>query len=448
MWDTKRLAIAAAPMKKFLNHARRILSFQRGALDHTTGLTLRANAAWFLEGTAFYAASQWLLVIVFARLDGPGAVGIFTMATAIAGPIIALSQLSLRQVMVIDVAGRFTFSTHLYLRLILTSVAILFIFGTIFALGYRTSDALALAMFGMGRACESVSDIYYGKLQSQSRLDRVAQFLMLRAILTLALTSFVFWQTRSLVWAGLAFFAASFVSQFVVQSAGSGEPADHRRAGGGWRSLEIVSLARHAAPLAICNFLVTMNAYAPRFVLERIGGTSMVGQYAAVEYFLSIGLLFVAALGQASLPKLARAFHASDRREFFKITFWITCGSLAVGIGGVVLTMIFGSTVLNVFYGPAFRSVAPAFTPIVLGGAVGYAASILGYVVAATGQFSGLTWRYAIVLVTTSVVGLSAGSIFGVAGMGAALAAGGGVNIILALDILRKFSPVKGLTRS
>ena len=431
------------PDEKTLPNAIPLMAFRPAPPVHGDGLSLRSNAIWYLGGTAVYAASQWLIVIVFARLAGPSVVGLFTMATAISAPIIALSQLSLRYVMVTDVSGRYAFGHHLDLRLMLTGVAILAVFCVILLLGYRGYDALALALFGLGRAFESVSDIYYGRLQSRRRLDRVAQLLILRAALTLAATSATFWQTHSLVWSGLLFACASLASQFIVQITVPGEPIESKRSRGRWRRLYMTSLVRHAAPLATAQFLVALSAFAPRFVLNRIGGTSMVGQFAAIDYFLSIGLLFVAALGQSASPTLARAFHASDMREFHRVSLRIVCETLAVGAGGLVLTILFGRAVLIAFYGRAFGETANAFTPIVAGGMVLYLASILGYVVTATGQFAGLVWRYAIALAVTVIVAIYAGSVFGIAGMGAALAAGGGTSAILALSFLRKISAAK-----
>ena len=51
------------------------------------GRSLKADVIFYLAGTGIYAASQWLLVVIYARESGPEGVGLFAIATAIAAPI-------------------------------------------------------------------------------------------------------------------------------------------------------------------------------------------------------------------------------------------------------------------------------------------------------------------------------------------------------------------------
>jgi hypothetical protein len=59
-------------------------------------LTLRVNFLWMLNGNVVYAASQWGMLVVLAKLGTPQLVGEFALAPAITAPIVIGVALSLR----------------------------------------------------------------------------------------------------------------------------------------------------------------------------------------------------------------------------------------------------------------------------------------------------------------------------------------------------------------
>src|SRR5258708_7779966 len=61
-------------------------------------LTLRVNFLWTLSGNVVYAACQWGMVVVLAKLGTPQLVGEFALALAITAPIVIGAGLSLRSV--------------------------------------------------------------------------------------------------------------------------------------------------------------------------------------------------------------------------------------------------------------------------------------------------------------------------------------------------------------
>ncbi|MBI3696996.1 MAG: hypothetical protein HY238_19450 [Acidobacteria bacterium] len=74
-----------------------------------------------LAGTAAYAASQWGMVVVLARLGDPVLVGHCAVAVALTAPPLMLSNLQLRQVVAADAEGRWRRAACWKLRLAATS---------------------------------------------------------------------------------------------------------------------------------------------------------------------------------------------------------------------------------------------------------------------------------------------------------------------------------------
>ena len=56
------------------------LSSSTGTGAQRAGLSLGRNALWMFIGQCGYAAGQWAILIILARLGGPALVGEFTLA--------------------------------------------------------------------------------------------------------------------------------------------------------------------------------------------------------------------------------------------------------------------------------------------------------------------------------------------------------------------------------
>ena len=72
-------------------------------------LTLRQNFSWTFVGNIIYAASQWGMLVVLAKLGSPEMVGQFTLGLAVTAAIILFANLQLRQIQTTDVDRRYQF---------------------------------------------------------------------------------------------------------------------------------------------------------------------------------------------------------------------------------------------------------------------------------------------------------------------------------------------------
>lgn len=397
--------------------------------------SLKTDVIFYLLGSGVYAVSQWAMVIVYARAGGPEAVGLFTIATAIGAPLIALSQMSMRQVLIADVGNRFDFSQYLAVRWVLSGIAVLAIVAVAGLMQYRGAALMTIAGFGLGRAFESVSDIFYARSQANGGLQRVSVYTGLRGVVTLILAGGVMIVTQSMVASAFAFALASLVCQLLVRT------VEQRRI-----STPIARAPRrlprelllHAAPLATAQFVIALTAYSPRLVLQHFGGERLTGQAGVVEYFLAMGLLGVAALGQASSSPMARAFHDGDRNRFNRLVVNAAIGAAGLGAGIALFATLFGRWAILTLYGSAFGQAADAAAPIIVGGMFGYVASVLGYAVSATGRYRNMVWWSMMILAVTLISAFGFIGSFGLAGLGYALAASGIVNILAYIHLLHR----------
>src|SRR5487761_2005637 len=95
------------------------------ATSTKTTVSMRGNFAWMTIGNAVYAASQWGMVSVLARLGSPEIVGQYALGVAVSTPILMLAQLNLRSVIATDVKREHSFADYRGVRLISLSLALL-----------------------------------------------------------------------------------------------------------------------------------------------------------------------------------------------------------------------------------------------------------------------------------------------------------------------------------
>ena len=94
-------------------------------MSAAAGLSLGRNISWTLVGNLVYAASQWGMLILLARLATPQIVGQYALALAVSAPVFMALNLQLRGVQATDAAQDFRFGDYLRLRLITTVLALI-----------------------------------------------------------------------------------------------------------------------------------------------------------------------------------------------------------------------------------------------------------------------------------------------------------------------------------
>jgi O-antigen/teichoic acid export membrane protein len=121
-------------------------------MQHSKPLTLRRNFSWTLVGNVVYAACQWGMLVVLAKLGSREIVGQFTLGLAVTAPVLMLANLQLRAVQVTDARHEYCFGDYLGLRLITTGLALLVIVLITVVAGYRWETSLIILVVGLAKA--------------------------------------------------------------------------------------------------------------------------------------------------------------------------------------------------------------------------------------------------------------------------------------------------------
>src|SRR5579864_7262288 len=154
------------------------------ASQHAEGPSLRADFSWMLVGNAVYAGGQFATLMLLAKLLRPELVGQYALGLAVVYPVMMFTNLQLRAVMSSGSRKEIHFGNYLSLRLLATSLAFAIIFGLTQILGYDRKLTGVVLMVGLAYSIETLSDVFYARLQLNDRMAEISKSMMVRALLS------------------------------------------------------------------------------------------------------------------------------------------------------------------------------------------------------------------------------------------------------------------------
>lgn len=428
-------------------------------------LTLRQNFSWTFVGNIIYAASQWGMLVVLAKLGSPEMVGQFTLGLAVTAPIVLFSNLQLRQIQTTDVSQQYLFGDYLGLRLICVGLSLPLILIITINAGYRWETSLVILVIGLSKVIESISDIFHGLFQYHERMDRIAISLMIKGPLSLLMLGIGIYLSGTVlggaiglavIWAvvlifydipsGAAILRAATANIEAQQISQQQSRLHNRHLQPRFNFTKLQSLVGLSLPLGFVMMLISLNANIPRYFIEHHLGERELGIFSALSYLMVAGGIVVNALGQSASPRLAKYYAAGNSKDFKQLLLkTVLIGALLGGIS-ILMAAIAGKEILTILYRPEYAQQVYLFILLMVAAGIGYIASFLGYGMTAAQYF-----RVQMPLFTL-VTGISALVCFwlvpsqGLIGAAIALIVGATVQAIFSLGVI--FHALHKITRS
>jgi O-antigen/teichoic acid export membrane protein len=357
--------------------------------------SLRADFSWMFVGNAVYAGGQFLILMLLAKLLRPEMVGQYALGLAIVYPVMMFTNLQLRAV--ITSGRRQThFGHYLGLRLLTTSLAFVFIYVITQILGYSWELTAVVLMVGVSYAIETISDVYYARLQLHDRMAEISKSLIARALLSvlgLAVSTYV---TGNALWgiSGVALARAIVLVGYDLRESTHGLPGQTK-----WfprtealapqfdwkvqRELLWVSL-----PLGIVVLLGCLNSSMPNFFIKHALGERDVGIFAAIGFMVSVGNMAVVSLGQSAFTRLARSYARGDLVTFSSVLGKLLAFGAMIGLSGMIISKLAGREILTILFRPEYAERADLLPWIMVAGGILYMAQFLGFGMTAAGFYN------------------------------------------------------------
>ena len=162
-------------------------------------IQFKKNFIWNIIGTGFNAFSSLFFMIVVTRINGVDNAGIFTLAFSTACIIYVIGIYSGRIYQVTETNKEFSDKDFIFNRII--SVALMLVSIVVFVL-LRKYDIFKSTIFIIltgYKALEAFSDVLYGILQKNEKLDIVGKSLFIKTMLSLILFFLLDYFTKNLI---------------------------------------------------------------------------------------------------------------------------------------------------------------------------------------------------------------------------------------------------------
>ena len=365
-----------------------------------------------------YAACQFGMLSVLAKLGSPSIVGEYALGLAITAPVFMLTNLQLRGVQATDARDEYGFADYFTLRILSTLLGTLVIVLITMVAGFDAATKMVILLVATAKGIETIADVIAGHLQKFERLDQVARALMIRGAASVATFAAVFWRTRNLIaavtalaltWvAVIAFYDLRVISRLL------GEHPQFLRF-----SLETQkALLSVSWPLGIVMTLASLNINIPRYILEQKLGTAELGIFASLAYLLTAINLIVIALGQSVCTRMARLFANGDIRPFKALLGKLILLAGALGMVALGLASVIGRPVLALVYRPEYAEHVDLLLLMVVDATLVAIATFVGFGMTAARCFRPQMSIMAVTAVTTVVFTLALIPRFGLMGAG------------------------------
>ncbi len=356
-------------------------------LERSKRPSLVADFSWMFVGNAVYAGGQFLTLMLLAKLVRPEMVGQYALGLALVYPVMMFTNLQLKAVITADVRKQVDFGYYLGLRLLTTPLAFVAVFLICQILGYDRELTAVILMVGVSYGIETISDVYYARLQLNDRMAEIAKSLMIRAPLSLLGLVLAVYFSRDVLWgiAGVALARAAVLFGYDISSrtqgltTGSGGLAQKERLTPRFDVQVQRKLIWLSFPLGLIVLLGCLNSSIPNFFIKHSLGERDVGIFAAIGFVISAGNMAVVSLGQSAFTRLARVYASGDISGFGWLLAKLLAFGATLGVCGMILSKFAGREILTILFRPEYAERADLLPWVMAAGGVLFMAQFLGF---------------------------------------------------------------------
>lgn len=371
--------------------------------------SLTRNFTWTFAGNVVYAACQWAILILIAKLGTAEMMGQFAYALALTAPIVLFANLQLRAVLATDARSEFSFKTYLGMRVLTCTTAFALIAIVAFVATHNRFTAFVVIAVGLAKVIESISDLLYGCLQQQQQMSRIAKSMICKGTLSATAFGLAIYFTHSILasvfamagmWASVVIFYDFPNCIRLLSGSKHGVNEGLHNVRPVFNKESFIRLVRKAGPLGVAGMLISLSNNLPRYFIEHHLGVRALGIFSAMAYLMTAGNTVANALAEAAIPKLANLYSARKTSAFFRLVrfmFAIGCG---MGLSGVAIALLAGPWLLRIMYRAEYAQHSDVFVWLMVAAALGYVGTFLGAAATSTRAFSQFVIPY---LVFTAV---------------------------------------------
>ena len=381
----------------------------RTAREHTyNGRMFRTEAshkrimAWNAAGSAVYAFSSFLMLLIVIRACGDDEGGVFSIGYAIAQLMLTVGVFESTTYFATDAGNRFTYAQYLAFKVITCVLMVVVSIFYVMSFGFdehKAAVAYALCAF---RLFEAVAQYWFGAFQKLERLDLGGFSTVWRSLIAIALFAGVIIVTGDVVLATViaTISEAAWIAFYDIPRLGKlvrvGRPD--------FTPKVQLQLLWACLPLFISSFLAAYLNNICKYAINDVGTDQMQAVFNVLFMPAFVINLFLIFFMRPSLTTLAKHWLEREMAPFLRILGKLLVIAAGITVGVIAMCAVVGIPILEWFYGMDLGGQMPALLIVMLGGGFLSASNVFyNALVVIRSQHSVLV-GYAVAIVIASLI--------------------------------------------
>lgn len=331
---------------------------RNGALPET----IRKNMLWNVIGSVGFIGAQWMMTILIVHLAGYTEAGYLSLGLSLTNIFTNIAYFCIRNFQVSDTSGKYGTYVYVTHRAVMTVLALILYILFVLLNGYSVYVTVFLVLFMVYRLNEPVVDVFHGIDQKAWRLDVAGKSFLLRGILTLTAFVIVEKLTGNLVITTLVMLGAAYgvILFFDI-------PQAQRCAAFPLRFAKdsLLSLTKECFPLFV--YAICLNAVVPipRYFLEKLAGSEVLGYYSSVAIPASVIQLLASYIFTTFTALFSQYLAQNEKGKFMALFRKLTAAVVALVLLALAGSAVLGEWALVLLFTENIRAYAYLLMPTV-----------------------------------------------------------------------------------
>jgi len=305
---------------------------------------------WTIFGTASFAISQFLLIIVISKYGTMGDLGYYTLSLSLSSPIMLYSNLQLGQILITDYGRERDFYT--YKKTLIFSLIVGMILLLIISLFYIKSFSdnsnllYIIFVFGLLKALDSISDLYLAYSQRNLENDKVGKVRVVRSLINLLSFSIIFIMTTSILISLISQVILSFLRyQFYDKKKIKIKENPKKTVISNIKNTYILGI-----PLGMVALINSINSNIPTYFLDIYSNINLVAVLNTLLYVFVIGNIIISPLTMYLSPTLSKRIFKKEKKMFKVIVYNACLKSLVLSIPLLIVIVLFSNKIISLVF--------------------------------------------------------------------------------------------------
>lgn len=329
-------------------------------------------------GNVVYLGCTWLLTVLVVQVSGFDDAGVLSIAMSVGNIFYFIGMYGMRSFQSSDVTHKYSDKTYIKTRFVTVGISLLLCLGylgvsRLFGGGYGLYTSAAVLIYLLYRSLEAGSDVLFGELQKDGRLEVCGISMSVKGILSV-IVFFVLLKFTDLNIAmlGMVAIAAALMIFYDYNRYKALHNEPETEAVGTVKGLLIEGF-----PMLLTTLFPIIVTALPRLALEFYYDESLLGIYASICAPTVIITTLVPNILCPFMTLYGKLYNEGENRKLMRMFLLSLLLTVVLGAAACLCAWLLGDWALSLLYGEEILGYTYIFVPIIIATVV-YALSMCG----------------------------------------------------------------------